>query len=51
MAIKYTKIIHSKALQNIPKFGIFVMKIFYHLAARHDLTLMTAAADSPLLTA
>jgi hypothetical protein len=32
MAIEYTDHFHSKALQNLPKFGFLVMKI-YHLAA------------------
>jgi hypothetical protein len=31
MSLKYTNIFHLKALRNIPKFGIFGLKI-YHLA-------------------
>jgi hypothetical protein len=29
MVIKYTNIYHSKALQNVPIFGIFGLKINY----------------------
>jgi hypothetical protein len=40
MAIEYTDHFHSKALQNLPKFGFLVMKI-YHLAALPPTTAWT----------
>jgi hypothetical protein len=41
MAMEYTNLFHSEALQNLPKFGIFGLKI-YHLAT---LSGAAAAAD------
>jgi hypothetical protein len=38
MAVKYTKILNTKAFQNLPKIAIFVLEM-YHVATLHSRTL------------
>jgi hypothetical protein len=44
MVIKYTNVYHSKALQNVPKFGIFGLKT-NHLAALGEIECQLFAAS------
>jgi hypothetical protein len=43
MVIKYTNIYHSKALQNLPKFGLFGLKTNHLATLVHGELISTAA--------